>query len=175
MDLLDRLLGHDQWTTQQLLLRCRELTSPQLHRRFDIGHETVWNTLDHMLGNIRVWTDLMAERPVRLQAEQPAESLDDFITQFDALYADFAACARMIAGNNRLDATYKDVLDDPPMPKTFGGTILHVITHNMHHRGEVLHMFARLGLPHLPEGDMLSWEHQARAASIDVSKRRSTA
>ena len=40
----------------------------------------------------------------------------------------------------------------------FGGTITHVITHNMHHRGEVLHMLSRLGLTDLPEGDLLSWE-----------------
>ena len=30
MDILDRLLGHDAWTTRQLLLRCRGLTDEQL-------------------------------------------------------------------------------------------------------------------------------------------------
>lgn len=174
MDLLDRLLAHDQWTTHQILLRCGELTPEQLHQRFPIGHETVWNTLDHMLGNIRVWTDLMYKRSVRSQVEQPANSMDDFVAQFNALYADFATFAHVIVANGRLDATYVDVLDKPPMPKTFGGTILHVITHNMHHRCEMLHMLARFGLPNLPEGDMLSWEHQARVSSVDASKRAST-
>jgi hypothetical protein len=32
----------------------------------------------------------------------------------------------------------------------------------MHHRGEVLHMLARLGLTELPEGDLLGWEEQLR-------------
>ncbi len=170
MDLLDRLLGHDQRTTQQLLLRCGELTPDQLHQRFDIGHQTVWATLNHMLDNIRIWTDLMRERPVRLAPERSASSIPHLVEQFDALYADFATCARSIMTNDRLDATYIDELDEPPTAKTFGGTILHVVTHNMHHRGEVLHMLARLGLSHLPEGDMLSWEHQARASSVDAPK-----
>ena len=33
MDLLDRLLGHDAWTTRQLLLLCRGLTDEQLDRQ----------------------------------------------------------------------------------------------------------------------------------------------
>jgi hypothetical protein len=41
MDLLDRLLGHDAWTTRQLLLRCRELGATELHQRFDVGHASV--------------------------------------------------------------------------------------------------------------------------------------
>jgi hypothetical protein len=41
MDILDRLLGHDAWTTRQLLLRCRDLTDAQLDREFDIGHRSV--------------------------------------------------------------------------------------------------------------------------------------
>ena len=68
MDLLDRLLGHDAWTTRQLLLRCRGLTDEQLDRRFDIGHETLRGTLVHIIGNLEVWTDLLHERPVRPDA-----------------------------------------------------------------------------------------------------------
>ena len=31
-----------------------------MRERFDIGYETVHETLVHMIGNVRVWTDLMA-------------------------------------------------------------------------------------------------------------------
>jgi len=54
MDLLDRLLGHDAWTTRQLLLRCRDLTDEQLDREFDIGHRTVRATLEHVIRNVEV-------------------------------------------------------------------------------------------------------------------------
>jgi len=41
VNILDRLLGHDAWTTRQLLLRCRELSDEQLDRQFDIAHRSV--------------------------------------------------------------------------------------------------------------------------------------
>jgi uncharacterized damage-inducible protein DinB len=52
-------MGHDAWTTRQILERFRELDDSQLHQAFDIGHETVYDTLVHMIGNVRTWTDLM--------------------------------------------------------------------------------------------------------------------
>ena len=45
MDLLDRLLGHDCWTTAQLLERCGELRAEQWTQPFDMGHETLAATL----------------------------------------------------------------------------------------------------------------------------------
>jgi uncharacterized damage-inducible protein DinB len=41
-------------------------------------------------------------------------------------------------------------------------TIAHVITHNMHHRSEIIHMLTRLGLANVLEGDVLSWEQQSQ-------------
>src|SRR5437899_9406862 len=65
MTILDRLLGHDAWTTRQLLLRCRDLTDEQLDRRFDIGDRSLRETFLHILGAMENWTDRMAARPVR--------------------------------------------------------------------------------------------------------------
>jgi uncharacterized damage-inducible protein DinB len=113
-----------------------------------------------MIGNVRVWTDLMLEREVR-SSDGPADDVDALLAAWDAAYADFAAAAALLRDAGRLDDTYLDVLDSPPRAKSIGGTIAHVITHNMHHRAELLHMLARLGLQGLPEGDVLSWE-QAR-------------
>jgi uncharacterized damage-inducible protein DinB len=161
MDLLDRLLGHDRWTTAQLLERCRELQPEQWMQPFDLGHETLAATFQHMLGNVRVWTDLMAERPVRPSADEALTTVDILLAAWQRVYTDFATLARRIADKRRWDATYVDVLDDPPRDKTFGGTIAHVITHNMHHRAEIIHMLTRLGLAHVLEGDVLSWEQQA--------------
>jgi uncharacterized damage-inducible protein DinB len=159
MDLLDRLLGHDAWTTRQLLLRSRELDPDALHQSFDVGHGTVYETLVHMIGNVRTWTDLMTGAPIdRRDSAWRNLSLDDLIARHDAAMADFAALARRIRDVSRFDEVWIDTLDDPPAAKTYGGAIAHVITHNMHHRGELLHLLARLGLADLPEGDVLSWE-----------------
>jgi uncharacterized damage-inducible protein DinB len=160
VDLLDRLLGHDAWTTRQILLRCRDLTDAELHRRFDVGHETVHATLLHLIGNVRAWTDLMAGTPVIDDDDDAwrAHSVDDLLARYEAAAVDFAALARRVRDEGRFDEVWTDTLDDPPTTKTYGGAIAHVLTHDMHHRGELLHMLGRLGLPDLPEGDVLSWE-----------------
>jgi uncharacterized damage-inducible protein DinB len=162
MDLLDRLLGHDRWTTTQLLERCRELRADQWTQPFDLGHQTLEATFQHMIGNVRVWTDLMAQRPARQPAEEAAATASELSAEWQTVYTDFAALARTIGDQNRWDATYVDVLDDPPRAKTFGGTIAHIITHNMQHRAEVIHILTRLGLANVLEGDVLSWEQADR-------------
>jgi uncharacterized damage-inducible protein DinB len=102
----------------------------------------------------------MAERVGQHSSDEVVSTADELITRWQAAYADFAALARTIADQGRWDATYVDVPDDPPRPKTFGGTIAHVITHNRHHRAEVIHILTRLGLENVLEGDVLSWEQQ---------------
>lgn len=51
-------------------------------------------------------------------------------------------------GEERLDDTF---LDHYGYPQTYGGAILMVILHNEAHRTEVLHIFARLGVPELAQ------------------------
>jgi uncharacterized damage-inducible protein DinB len=161
MDLLDRLLEHDRWTTRQVLLICRTLPPEQWRQPFDLGPGTLDDTLRHMIRNVQVWTDLMLTRPLRpLDAINDANG-EELPAVFEAVYADFAACARRLRDDDRLDDVYLDTLDNPPKPKSFGGTVAHVITHNMHHRAELLHMLGRLGVTDLPEGDVLGWEAQA--------------
>lgn len=162
MDILDRLLKHDAWTTRQLLQRCKELLHEQLHQRFDVGHETVYATIEHLIGNMEVWNDLMQERSVRREARGNTVSIDDFIERLDMAAADFAAFARKITASGRLDEQFTDVLTVPPHKLTYGGTIAHLITHSLTHRVEILHMLQRLELHNLIEGDVLGWEEQDR-------------
>jgi uncharacterized damage-inducible protein DinB len=164
MDLLDRLLGHDEWTTGEFLRRCGELTDDQLHADFDVGLGSIHRTLVHVIGNIRVWTDLMqAGTTDGATSEWRDRDLTGLAEAFRSSYADFTDFARRMRDTGRLEEFWVDALDDPPQSKTYGGAILHVISHNMHHRGELLHMLDRLGLSDLPEGDMLSWEAMAVA------------
>lgn len=164
MDILERLLGHDEWTTRAVLRRCQGLSDEECDREFDIGHRTLRATWVHLIGNVQVWTDLMAGRPVR-ETPRPvpwAASPATLLAAWEAAMAEFAALARELAASGRLDDCYTDTLDDPPRPKTFGGTIAHLLTHDMLHRGEVLHILQRLGVPDLPEGDVLGWEAATR-------------
>jgi len=95
VDILDRLLGHDAWTTRQLLLRCRELSDEQLDRRFDIGHRAFRATLLHMIRNMEVWTDLIAGQPVRDDAglRSPGQSVDGLLRRLETTADELAASA----------------------------------------------------------------------------------
>ena len=161
MDLLDRLLEHDAWTTRQLLDRCRALSDDQLDRPFDIGHCTVRATLQHIIVNMEEWSALMAgatTRPTRPARE--GESLSSLADRLTRAASDLAQVAHAVRGRDDWDDRWLDVLDDPPKEKTYGGAIAHVITHSMHHRAQLLYMLRQLGLTELPEGDVLSWEQQ---------------
>jgi len=158
MDLLDRLLQHDAWTTRELLNVCRDLTDEQLNRPFDIGHRTVRATFLHMLRNVEVWTSLMAGRPTN---ELQGRSIPELMACSDLVYADLANLARNVAQRGAWDKRFLDTLDHPPVEKTLGGGIAHVITHSMHHRAQLLYMLRKLGVNALPEGDVLSWEQRS--------------
>lgn len=161
MDLLDRLLGHDLWTTQQLLRHCQTLSPAQWDQPFAIDHGSLRETFDHLISAMETWTDLLYERPV--QRERGADETAPAALQqrLTLVGREFAALARTIAREGRYDDVFMDVLDQPPVPKTFGGAIAHVITHNMHHRAQIMYIMEQLGLRDHIEGDLLGWEAMA--------------
>ena len=159
MDILERYLGYESWTLRYFIKRCYEVSPTQLHQSFDVGLGSVHATLAHIIGNLETWTDLMRERTVR-HLPAPA-TVDAYLERFDAAQADFVELAHELAVRDRLDDVYLDMLDVPPTLKTFGGTLLHVLTHTTVHRWEIQHMLQRLGLVDLIEGDALGWEQRA--------------
>ncbi|MES2794125.1 MAG: DinB family protein [Planctomycetota bacterium] len=163
MDLIDRLLEHDVWTTQQLLTLCRNLTDEQLDRDFDIGHRSVRATLSHIIRNMEVWSDLMAGHSVQEAPGPHGRSVSALMARLHLAAAELARVTRAIAKRNGWDEKWVDHLDNPPTQKTYGGAIAHVITHSMHHRAQLLYLLRRLGVDDLPEGDVLSWEHQVHS------------
>jgi len=164
VDLLDRLLEHDAWTTGQLLERCRDLSDEELDRRFEIGHRSVRATLHHIIFNMEVWAALMAgAETAEVTASRREQSVADLAVRLDRAVAELARVARGVRTRGGWDEQWIDILDNPPTAKTYGGSIAHVITHSMHHRAQLLYMLRQLGLHGLPEGDVLTWEQQRRS------------
>ncbi len=155
MDLLDRLLAHDSWTTRQLLLACESLPASRLDKEFDIDHKTLRETFTHMIANMEVWTDLLYERPVQYKT---GETIPELLVRLSTVSQDFTDHARKIAREGRYDDCFLDTLDNPPRKKTFGGAIGHVLTHDMHHRAQVMYLMEKVGIKEHIEGDLLSWE-----------------
>jgi len=160
VDILDRLLGHDAWTTRQLLLRCRELTDEQLDRRFDIGDRSLRETFLHIVENMEVWTDRIATRAVRSLPDGPYP-VEVLLDRLSPAAKELADVSRRVRDEGRLDQTFADPGEEPPNLRPLGGMIVHVITHSMHHRAQALYIMEQLGLRDLPEGDPLDWEHKA--------------
>lgn len=170
MDLLDRLLGHDAWTTGRLLTLSEPLADDQLDHEFDLGHQTLRATLTHIIRNVEAWSDLMAGVAVRANpAVTPASrSIAALRARHERAAADLATLARAVADRQGWDERWLDILDHPPTEKTYGGAIAHVITHSMHHRAQAIHMLHRLGVEGVPEGDVLGWEQQHSPDPVGV-------
>ncbi len=161
MDLVDRLLAHDAWTTALLIERARELTDEQLDEPMNIGPGPVRATLAHTVWNTEAWSASMAgDEPRRLQERA---TLDEIAALHASASRRLALVAEGVRDRGAWDERWLDQLDRDPKDRTFGGAIAHVLTHSMHHRAQVLNMLRRHGLTDLPEGDVLSWEEQANA------------
>ena len=158
MDILDRLLAHDTWTTQQLLNDCAGLSDELLDKNFDIDHRSLRETFLHMIENLETWTDLIHERPVQ---DKQGRSIPELRQRLVDVSREFANLARKIARENRFDDSFWDILDNPPRLKTFGGAIGHVLTHNMHHRAQLMYLMEKVGIKDHIEGDLLRWESTA--------------
>jgi uncharacterized damage-inducible protein DinB len=154
MDVLDRMLGHDQWTTKQLLEMSGGLTDAQLDQEFDIGHRTLRATFDHMIFAVDLWTTLM--NGTSIDHGPTSSSVPELLAGHERSYEQFATFARRLTAEGRLDQTF---VDQQSYPQSYGGTIVQVVHHNAQHRAEAQHILQRLGVPDLPDGDPQEWEH----------------
>ena len=154
MDLLDRLLGRDEWATRSLLELSVGLSGEQLDQPFDVGLGTLRKTLRHIVRNISFWAALATGRSVDDPPDLP--TIAELIERYDRGHSAYAAFARQVHDEGRLDGTF---IDHWNYPQSMGGTVIQVLMHNEEHRTEALHILKRLGVPDLPELDPQAWEH----------------
>jgi uncharacterized damage-inducible protein DinB len=155
MDITDRLLAHDSWTTRKLLLACQSLPDELLDKEFNIDQQSIRKTFVHIISNMEGWTDLLCERQVE---ERKGNSIPELLARLSTVSRDFANVTRKVVREQRYDDCFLDTDDNPPRLKTFGGAIGHLITHSMHHRAQIMFLMEKVGLDQHIEGDLLSWE-----------------
>jgi uncharacterized damage-inducible protein DinB len=161
-DTLRVLLSHDHWASAQLLRACESLTSDQFHRRFDIGAGSLHDTLTHVVGAMRAWTDTLAgtEQRPRLETEgqqrTPAQLLSLLDESCDALAAE--AHRRGLG-----EMTTRTLRDGRTVQLTRAAVVTHVATHGMHHRAQCLNMLRQLGVKPLPLSSVAEWTMSGKA------------
>ena len=154
-DPFEVLLAHDAWANRNLLQACLPLTPEQFHRRFEMGVGSLHDTVTHIIGAMRRWTDLLEGREMRPRIETdgqqrtPAELL---VLLEEALPA-FDAAARV----GSPDGTVSRSLGGKTYTFPRGGVVTHVVTHAMHHRAQCLNMLRHVGVTPLPASSVLDW------------------
>lgn len=150
----DILLAHDTWATERILDACAGLSDAQFHQVFKMGLGSLHDTLAHIMGAIRGWTDMLAGQPPSPRIEEAGPYTVD---QLRALLAEVAAAFNAVIDAHPLD----DIATAERGGRSFafprGGVLTHVTTHGMHHRAQCLNMLRHLGVEPQPPSSVLQW------------------
>jgi uncharacterized damage-inducible protein DinB len=102
----------------------------------------------------------MIGQPIPYQ--RTPSSVEAQIADYGRAQSAFAALARRLRDEGRLEETFIDHFEQPI---TYIGAILHVILHDDEHRTEAVHILTRLGQGEI-EVDHGLWDHVNRGAAI---------
>jgi uncharacterized damage-inducible protein DinB len=160
-DYLEILLNYDRWATGEILKACEPLSDEQFHRRFEMGPGSLHDTTTHILGAMRLWTQVMG-------GVNPAQRLDqdgvkrkpaELAQLLDTITADFAKEAHRLAASDMVTR----IRDGKTMQFTRGAVLMQVMTHGAHHRAQCLNMLRQSGVKPLPKSSVVEWTLFAQA------------
>ena len=148
------LVRQNRWAMEKLIEACRTLTDEQFHQTFEMGPGSLHNTILHILGAMRGWSDLLAGREQRPRLESDDKrTLDDLSELLVEISDDLESLATSrptgeIVTGERGGKVYSF---------TRGAVVTHVTTHGMHHRAQCLNMLRQLGVDQLPPSSVIEW------------------
>src|SRR4051812_47956003 len=155
-DCLQILLAHDRWATLQILDVCGTLSDSEFHQPFDIGPGSLHDTLTHIVGAMRAWTETLAgsEPRPRLEGDGQRRTPEQIRSLLEETWRQFSA-----ESNRRPveEMVIRRTRDGREIPLTRGAVLAHVVTHGMHHRAQCLNMLRQLGVNPLPPSSVTEW------------------
>lgn len=184
---LEIMLAHDAWGTHLVLNLCRGLSHEQFHRSFEIGLGSLHDTLTHIIGAMRRWTDRLEGRTPRpMLSAMPGSvpegnqarrySVDEMTALHDQAAQEFHASARGWADKGLDSTLHADWPDDDGVKRytfTRGAVIVHVCTHGMYHRAQCMNMLRRLNVPGisdaLPDPSVVDWQMETELPPVRLS------
>ena len=160
-DHIDILLAHDRWASGRLLDACESLSPEQLSQKFEIGPGSLHDTVIHIIGAMRAWTDTLATRPPRPWIDEaPRRTVAELRTLLADAAEDLARSARL----GPMDQILSRERQGQVSQFTRAIIISHVATHGVHHRAQCLNMLRRLGVKPLPQSSVTEWSRAGRPA-----------
>jgi len=158
MHLLDRLLGHDYWSTNRILHEARDLSHEDFTRPLPEGWGSLGANLTHHIWVVGMWTAQMSGQPI---SPRPDGSLThaELVELHNRNHAAFREVARTIYMEDRQDELF---VDHHCNPEFLGATLNQFIHHNIEHRYQDREMLKLLGVEDIWEGDPQGWEWTLR-------------
>ena len=130
---------------QQILADCAAMSPEKLNDPVFAGTWTLPQNLSHLAWAEEYMLAWIKKRPHELPAaewpKEPALNLDALKTAFDEAHA---AVFAFLKSNPESVLTEKCLYGRSKAEQTVGGVLFHLIEHEIHHRGFVLHKLRKL-------------------------------
>lgn len=162
MDLVERLIDHDAWTTRQMLLSVRGANESDVDRPLQPHGKSVRELLERAVWQKEMWVAAMDGVPLQKQTDR---SIDGLLKRMDAAFPRFGEIARRVRDSGQWDAMFVDGVCEPAETFSYGGAFAHVITHAAYRRQVLLDALDQIGIRDIPYADPIKWEPAAVAAA----------
>jgi AraC family transcriptional regulator len=163
MDLVDRMVEHDNWVSEQLLgsagtLDCAALDEPVAldppSAGFSEDAPSIRAMLNRLVFTKEMWSAAIAGRSFE---ESHETSLEAMRARLETAGAEFAALARDIRDRGAWDTAFVDATCEPPETFTFGAAVAHVLVWNARRHEAVAGALAARGVETV-RPDPIAWE-----------------
>jgi AraC family transcriptional regulator len=162
VDLLEIMLGHDQWLTIRMLEAAKSLSAEQLnapvHGHRPLPFEEPQTNLRQMFDRLIVWKEVWLAAMQGLEFVPDSEqTIFSFQARLERVNPAFLAVAQGVRDASNWQGAFVDHLCEPPETFTFGAVIAHVLTFSAHQRAVMLEVLRAHGIHDLGFGDPIEY------------------
>lgn len=167
MDLVDRLVEHDNWLAENLLICAGQLSDEELDRpvvlsppsgAFSESSPSLRAMLDRLVLAKEMWVASTSGHTLPATSDT---SIDGMRARLHEAGAAFAQLVRDIRHRNSWDTAYVDATQQPPNTNTFGASIAHVLAWDAARRDIVAGTLIARGIDPVSL-DPVQWEFAPR-------------
>jgi uncharacterized damage-inducible protein DinB len=147
-DLLREHLQYTAWASQRLVHAIEHLSPEQLTHDFQTSERSILGTLVHIFAGDRVWLSRVQGEPRSNFVSEDDYNLHVLQIDWPLIYDRWHEWAANLTDENTSEAFAYHDLKGNPWVTSFGDTVLHLVNHGTHHRGQVSGFLRALG--HVP-------------------------